>query len=83
MFRYPSAKHFVEYFRSYYGPTLKAFESLDPDGQEALAEDLEELLEQLEHFGRHDDYCALRVSRGRSRQALRALVEAGSFRVAY
>jgi ubiquinone/menaquinone biosynthesis C-methylase UbiE len=44
--RYPSAKHFVEYFRSYYGPTLKAFESLDPDGQEALAEDLEELLER-------------------------------------
>jgi hypothetical protein len=45
MFRYSSAKHFVEYFRSNYGPTLKAFESLDPDGQEALAEELEELLE--------------------------------------
>ena len=44
--RYPSAKHFVEYFRSYYGPTFKAFESLDLDGQEALAEDLEELLER-------------------------------------
>jgi hypothetical protein len=43
--RYPSAKHFVEYFGSYYGPMLKAFESLDPDGQEALAKDLEELLE--------------------------------------
>jgi ubiquinone/menaquinone biosynthesis C-methylase UbiE len=43
--RYPSAKHFVEYFGSYYGPMLKAFESLDPDGQEALAEDLKELLE--------------------------------------
>ena len=45
MFRYPSAGHFVEYFRSYYGATLKAFELLDPEGQEALAEDLEELLE--------------------------------------
>ena len=44
--RYPSAKHFVEYFRSYYGPTLKAFESLDAEGQEALAKDLEELLER-------------------------------------
>jgi hypothetical protein len=43
--RYPSAKRFIEYFRSYYGPMLKAFESLDPNGQEALAEDLEELLE--------------------------------------
>jgi len=45
-FRYLSAEHFVEYFRSYYGPTLKAFESLDLEGQEALAKDLEELLEQ-------------------------------------
>jgi hypothetical protein len=44
MFRYHSARHLVEYFRSYYGPTLKAFESLDPEGQEELAEDLEELL---------------------------------------
>ncbi len=44
MFRYPSAGHFVEYFRSYYGPTLKAFESLEPEGQRSLAEDLEELL---------------------------------------
>src|SRR5829696_6269318 len=26
MLRYPSAGYFVEYFRSYYGPTLKAFE---------------------------------------------------------
>ncbi|HVF03085.1 MAG TPA: class I SAM-dependent methyltransferase [Rubrobacteraceae bacterium] len=50
-FRYPSAGHFVEYFRSYYGPTLKAFESLAPDGQEALVEDLEELLEHWNTSG--------------------------------
>lgn len=50
-FRYPSAEHFVEYFRSYYGPTLKAFDSLDPDGQEALAEDLEGLLERWNTSG--------------------------------
>src|SRR5215207_1126645 len=49
--RYPSAGHFVEYFRSYYGPTLKAFESLDAVGQEALAEDLEELLERWNTSG--------------------------------
>jgi ubiquinone/menaquinone biosynthesis C-methylase UbiE len=49
--RYPSAGHFVEYFRSYYGPTLKAFDSLGKDGQEALAEDLEELLEQWNTSG--------------------------------
>ena len=51
MFRYPSAGHFVEYFRSYYGPTLKAFESLEPEGQRSLAEDLEELLTQWNTSG--------------------------------
>jgi ubiquinone/menaquinone biosynthesis C-methylase UbiE len=51
MFRYPSAGHFVEYFRSYYGPTLKAFESLEPEGQWSLAEDLEELLTQWNTSG--------------------------------
>ncbi|HZG64543.1 MAG TPA: class I SAM-dependent methyltransferase [Rubrobacteraceae bacterium] len=51
MLRYPSARRFVEYFRSYYGPMLKAFESLDTDGQEALAEDLEELLERWNTSG--------------------------------
>src|SRR5829696_8739235 len=43
IFRYPSARHFVEYFRSYYGPMLKAFDSLDPGGKEARGEDREEL----------------------------------------
>jgi ubiquinone/menaquinone biosynthesis C-methylase UbiE len=49
--RYPSAESFVEYFRDYYGPTLKAFESLDEGGQEALARDLEELLEDWNTSG--------------------------------
>ncbi len=36
--RYPSAKAFVENFRDYYGPTLKAFAALESEGQnEALA----------------------------------------------
>jgi ubiquinone/menaquinone biosynthesis C-methylase UbiE len=43
-FVYPSAEHFVGYFREYYGPTLKAFEALEADGQEALAEDIEGLI---------------------------------------
>jgi ubiquinone/menaquinone biosynthesis C-methylase UbiE len=33
----------VEYFRTYFGPTQKAFESLDENGQAALRADLEEL----------------------------------------
>jgi 2-polyprenyl-3-methyl-5-hydroxy-6-metoxy-1,4-benzoquinol methylase len=33
----------VDFFRKYYGPTLRAFESLPPAGQEALRKDLVEL----------------------------------------
>ena len=33
----------VEQFRRYYGPTQKAFEALDPNGQSSLRTDLEEL----------------------------------------
>lgn len=33
----------VEHFRKYFGPTQKAFESLDADGQAALRNDLEQL----------------------------------------
>jgi hypothetical protein len=44
VFRYLSAVHFIEHFRSYYGPMHKAFDSLDADGCEALESDLEELI---------------------------------------
>jgi len=37
----------VEFFRKYYGPTLKAFESLSASAQEALRRDLVEL--QIQH----------------------------------
>jgi ubiquinone/menaquinone biosynthesis C-methylase UbiE len=43
-FRALSAEHFIESFRTYYGPVHKAFESLDAAGQESFARDLEELL---------------------------------------
>ena len=33
----------VEHFRKYFGPTQKAFESLDANGQNALRHDLEHL----------------------------------------
>ena len=38
--RYPSAEAFVDFFRTYYGPTLKAFEALDEDARPALEADL-------------------------------------------
>jgi ubiquinone/menaquinone biosynthesis C-methylase UbiE len=44
-FRYPSAEHFVGWFREYYGPTVRAFAALDAEGQDALAHDIKELVE--------------------------------------
>lgn len=38
--QFESAEAFVEFFRTWYGPTLKAFEALDEAGQAALATDL-------------------------------------------
>ncbi len=35
-FRYRSARHFVDHFKGYYGPTFKAFEALDAEGKEYL-----------------------------------------------
>jgi SAM-dependent methyltransferase len=40
VFRYRSPEHFMEVFRSYYGPVHKAFLALDPAKQAALAKDL-------------------------------------------
>ena len=40
VFRYRSAKHWLDTFRTYYGPTFKAFGALDPDGQAAFERDL-------------------------------------------
>lgn len=35
-FRYRSAEHWIDVFRTFYGPTHKAFGALDPAGQQAL-----------------------------------------------
>lgn len=50
-FRYRSAKHWLDYFRGYYGPTLKAFEVLDGPAQERLAEDILALLTRYNRSG--------------------------------
>jgi ubiquinone/menaquinone biosynthesis C-methylase UbiE len=41
----------VEYFRTYYGPTLKAFGTLNPEAQEALRNELEQLWTQHNRSG--------------------------------
>ena len=43
-FRYRSAQHFLDVFRTYYGPVLKAFETLDEAGGKALARDIIDLI---------------------------------------
>ena len=44
VFRYKSPEHWVEIFRTYYGPVLKAFAAIDPAAREALEADLHILL---------------------------------------
>ena len=41
IFRYRSPAHFIEFFRTYYGPVHKAFLALEPAAQAALAADLD------------------------------------------
>ena len=50
-FRYHSAAHFIDVFRTYYGPTHKAFGSLDPMAQSALEGHLTSLLERNDAGG--------------------------------
>jgi ubiquinone/menaquinone biosynthesis C-methylase UbiE len=50
-FRYESPEHFVHVFRTYYGPTYKAFGALDATGQAALEKDLLELLRGVNQGG--------------------------------
>ena len=46
-FRYRSPEHFVETFRTWYGPMLKAFAALPNDGKLALERDLLELIGRM------------------------------------
>jgi ubiquinone/menaquinone biosynthesis C-methylase UbiE len=51
MFRFQSAEHWIEIFRTYYGPVLKAFAALDEAGQRALHGALLELLAKHNRAG--------------------------------
>ncbi len=46
-FRFRSAAHWIDVFRRFYGPTLKAYAALDADGQTRLSAEITELLERL------------------------------------
>ncbi len=51
-FRYRSAQHFLNIFRTFYGPMLMAFETLEEAGGKALARDIIDLVER---FNTSDD----------------------------
>jgi ubiquinone/menaquinone biosynthesis C-methylase UbiE len=51
-FRYRSPEHWLEVFRTYYGPLLKAFGALAPAGQDALRRDM---LDLVARFNRAED----------------------------
>jgi SAM-dependent methyltransferase len=46
-FRYRSAAHWLEVFRTWYGPVHRAFAALAPERQDALAADLAALAERF------------------------------------
>ncbi len=56
VWRFPSARHHVEYMRGYYGPLNKAFGTLDEEGQEALEG---ELISLVERYNRSEDGTAV------------------------
>ena len=51
VFRYRSPAHWLEIFRTYYGPMLKAFAALSPAGQVTLEHDLLSLIDQFNRSG--------------------------------
>jgi ubiquinone/menaquinone biosynthesis C-methylase UbiE len=51
-FRYKSAGHWLEVFKTYYGPANRAFASLDVGKQAALQADIVELLERMNRAGK-------------------------------
>ncbi len=52
VFRYRSPQHWLDVFKTYYGPMLKAFAALDATAQAALTRDL---LALIGDFNRADD----------------------------
>jgi len=50
-FRYRSAEHFLDVFRTYYGPVLKAFAALEASAQKALERDIIALVGQFNRSG--------------------------------
>jgi ubiquinone/menaquinone biosynthesis C-methylase UbiE len=50
-FRYMSADHWIDFWRTYYGPTFKTFAALDEASQDALARDMRDLVAKYNRSG--------------------------------
>jgi ubiquinone/menaquinone biosynthesis C-methylase UbiE len=50
-FRYPSVDYYLELLREYLGPTRETFRALEPEQQESLTRDVEELVGQFNRSG--------------------------------
>jgi SAM-dependent methyltransferase len=51
VFRYRSPGHWIDVFRTWYGPVHKAFASLPPESQKILERDLLDLIAEFNHSG--------------------------------
>jgi ubiquinone/menaquinone biosynthesis C-methylase UbiE len=51
VFRYRSPEHWIEIFKTYYGPLLKTFAALEPAARAALERDLKALIAQFNRSG--------------------------------
>ncbi len=51
VFRYRSPDHFIDVFRTYYGPIHKAYAALSPEAQPAFTEDLRALIASFNRSG--------------------------------
>jgi hypothetical protein len=68
-FRYRSPAHFIEVFRTWYGPVHKAFAALGADAAVSLERDLTELLHRLNRGGADalivpSEYAEIVITRG-------------------
>jgi ubiquinone/menaquinone biosynthesis C-methylase UbiE len=51
VFRFRSFDHWLEFFRTYFGPMKMAFARVGADGEQALADDLRDLVERFDRGG--------------------------------
>ena len=64
-----SADHYIEFFRTYFGPTQMAYERVGPEGEQALTDDLRAFLEAANTAGDRATGARGRVPAGGRRRA--------------